>query len=427
MIERYTLAPMRDLWSDRLKYEVWKDVETAAAMAMGAPEDVVDTLMNSNVLTPSEIAEEEAVTRHDVVAFLQVWRRNLPTEAARWVHRNMTSSDLVDSANAVLLRHVNDEIEYVLRGLLVALGRHALAHRNTLRAARTHGQHAEESTWGYRAADLFAALWRAYDALGDAAQSAQVGKLSGPVGDYKYISPEEEREFCRRLGINSLPTATQVVARDGYAELVFTYSRIATAIEALALEVRLGQRTEVAELFEGFAPGQRGSSAMPHKRNPITSEQLCGLAKIVRAQVGPVLEGMALHHEQDLSHSSVERIALRTASTLTHYMIVTATRLVENLVVDVSRMAHNARLLHGDTLSAFYRNWLVSCGVQPDTAWEMVAEASGGANDLVERMAERGLPVPDGPQPPRTGPAFEFVQAAIDHLIKILRIDLGGD
>ena len=373
MIGRYTIPPMGELWSDATKYEIWRDVEVAAATAMGAPARILEILTASPAPTPDEVGVEELVTRHDVMAFLAAWRKDMPADAVGWTHRNMTSSDLVDSANAVRLRYVVDEIQTGLARLLVASGRHAIAHKSSRRVARTHGQHAEVTTWGYRVADLFMGLRRAYDSL---SRVVLTGKLSGPVGDYKYTSLEEELEFARLLGINTGVTATQVVLRDGYSELVFILSQIATLIEAFALEVRLSQRTEVGELFEGFGKGQKGSSAMPHKRNPIASEQLCGLAKLVRAQVTPIQEGIALHHEQDISHSSVERIALQTSTTLTHYMIIAATRLVDNLVVDVERMAQNLQITQGRIQSAHYRNWLVAFGIDPDLAWSLVAEAA---------------------------------------------------
>lgn len=380
MLERYTLPPMNDLWSDATKYEIWAEVEAASAIAQNAPRKVAETL--SGGFAPfdrpsvEEIETEEETTRHDVMAFVQVWRRKLDPESASWVHRNMTSSDLVDSANAVRLRYANDEIERQLHELVLAVARHALAYRNARRAARTHGQHAEASSWGYRVADITMGLRRAYVQFQDARFEAEVGKLSGPVGDYKHLSPEVESQFCRMLGINPSFTATQVVMRDGYAGLAWSLARVATVIESLALEVRLGQRTEVGELFEGISEGQRGSSAMPHKRNPVTSEQLCGLAKLVRAQVMPLLEGVALHGEQDLSHSSVERVALQTVTVLSHYMIVTAHRLVKDLVVDTRRMESNLSESQGKIQSAHYRNQLVDAGIDPDIAWGVVADAS---------------------------------------------------
>lgn len=424
MIERYTSPRFKRIWSEETKYNAWRDVEIASAKAQGCSEDILNEIESCATPPGEDIAAAEMVTQHDVAAFLQAWRGRMSTTAAGWVHRNMTSSDLVDSANALRLRWANEEIDSALAALAQALAQHAVAHRGSQRAARTHGQHAEASSWGYRVADILMGLQRARTRFVRAREVAEVCKLSGPVGDYKHVSRETEVVFAKILGLGVGLTSTQVVMRDGYADLLWSLAQIATVIEALALEVRLGQRTEVGELAEGFTAGQVGSSAMPHKRNPITSEKLCGLAKLVRAQVMPTLEGVALHHERDISHSSVERVTLVTSTTLTFHMVESATSLIRNLLVDIHQMSENTRFSEYKLRSAHFRNQLVEQGVDPDVAWSVVAEACTRAdehaegkfnlvetiNDLLEDrnyLRRRLAPVPA----PRLDHVFKYVRA----------------
>lgn len=390
MIERYTKPEMERIWSDATRVRTWAVVEVEAARAQGAPDHVIRELNdNSEWPTVAECDAEEATTRHDVVAFVQVWRRKLIAgggdEAATWVHRNMTSSDLVDTAVGMRLVSSWREIDSVLSDVISTLARHAIQHRDTVRVARTHGQHAELSTWGYRVAGFARSMERARSRLLEARYQFGRGKLSGPVGDYKRITPDQERDAMSALGLTPPPVATQVVPRDGIADFVWCCAQIATALEEQALEIRLCQRSEVGEVAEGFTAGQRGSSAMPHKRNPITAERLCGLARLIRAQVVPVLEGVAMHHERDLAHSSVERVALVEAATLTHFALVEARSLWLNLVVDANRMRHHARHAADVTLSAQLREHLVANGVDSDTAWLLVHEgAQNPHGNLVE-------------------------------------------
>lgn len=393
MIERYTTAEMRRIWSRESMLRAWTRVETESARAQGAPDHVIRSLNDSSEHpTVAECDAEEQVTRHDVVAFTQVWRRKLTKgqgvgadDAAGWVHRNMTSSDLVDTAIGLKLVESWTEIDHAVSQLIPVLVRHALQHRDTVRVARTHGQHAELSTWGYRVAGFARNLDRARWRFQDAKFLFGRGKLSGPVGDYKRITSAQELEALSELGLTVAAPATQVVPRDGIADFVWCCAQIMSALEEQALEIRLSQRTEVGELAEGFTPGQRGSSAMPHKRNPITSERLCGLARLVRAQVGPVLEGVAMHHERDLAHSSVERVALVEAATLTHFALTEALELWTNLVVNTDRMRQTAKQAADITLSAQIRDTLVASGVDSDRAWTLVHEAAKNpSGNLVE-------------------------------------------
>lgn len=394
MIERYTRPEMAAIWSEQAKIRAWVTVEVEAARVQGAPDHVIRELNDSSEWpTVAECEQEEETTRHDVVAFVQAWRRKLTKgggdEAAGWVHRNMTSSDLVDTAIGLRLVSSWREIDSVLGDVISVTARHAIQHKDTVRVARTHGQHAELSTWGYRVAGFARSLERARGRMLDARYQMARGKLSGPVGDYKRITADQERDAMSALGLTPPPVATQVVPRDGIADFVWCCAQIATALEEQALEIRLCQRSEVGEVAEGFTAGQRGSSAMPHKRNPITSERLCGLARLIRAQVVPVLEGVTMHHERDLAHSSVERVALVEAATLTHFALVEARSLWVNLVVDRDRMMHHARHAANVTLSAAIRDALVAQGVDADQAWRLVQlGAQNPHGNLVEETKQ---------------------------------------
>src|SRR6202045_3983164 len=346
MIDRYTLPEMGHIWSDAHKYELWCRVEVlvleAHAKAGTVPAEAVAPVRAAAPPTPEAVAAVEAVTDHDVIAFLTAWADNTqPRSAAAYVHYGMTSSDLLDTALAIQLTEATDLIVAKADRLVAVLRDHALAHRNTLRAGRTHGIHAEPDVWGHRVADFAFAMARCRDRLRHARQAVAVGKLSGPVGTYSNIDPAIEARVLPELGLRPAEVATQVVFRDGIAEWVSVLAMLATACEAIALEVRHGQRTEVAELAEPFSAGQKGSSAMPHKRNPIRSERICGLARLVRGYVTPVMEGMALWHEREISHSSVERVALPDAAIATDYLLHLTSGLVEGLVVDAARMRAN--------------------------------------------------------------------------------------
>ena len=315
MIERYTLPEMGHVWSEAHKYELWCQVETlvlaAHAEAGTVPAEAVAPVAAAAPPTPEAVAALEAVTGHDVIAFLSAWANNTtPREAAAYVHYGMTSSDLLDTALALQLAESTDLLTARCERLLHVLREHALEHRTTLRPGRTHGIHAEPDVWGHRVADFAFAVHRCRDRLIRARQSVAVGKLSGPVGTYSNIDPEIESEVLGKLGLRPADVATQVVLRDGIAEWVSVLALIASVCDAIAIEIRHGQRTEVAELAEPFGAGQKGSSAMPHKKNPVRAERISGLARVVRAQVVPVMEGIPLWHERDISHSSTERIAL---------------------------------------------------------------------------------------------------------------------
>ena len=381
MIERYTLPEMGQVWSDAHKYELWCRVETlvleAHARAGTVPASAVGPVRSAPPPTPEAVAAIEAVTEHDVIAFLTAWADNTePRSAAAYVHYGMTSSDLLDTALAVQLAEATDIIVTKADRLVAVLRDHALAHRNTLRSGRTHGVHAEPDLWGHRVADFAFAAARSRDRVRRAREAVAVGKLSGPVGSYSNIDPAIEAEVMPALGLRAADAATQVVMRDGIAEWVSALAVLATVCEAVALEVRHGQRTEVRELTEPFRSGQKGSSSMPHKKNPIRSERICGLARVVRSYVTPVTEGIPLWHERDISHSSVERIALPDAAIATDYLVHLTTGLVEGLVVDAARMRENMDLTNGLLYSSGVLLELVSTGMSREDAYALVQAAA---------------------------------------------------
>jgi adenylosuccinate lyase len=416
MIERYTLPEMGRVWSDAHKYELWCRIELlvleAQAQAGIVPADSVEPVRSAEIPTPEAVAAVEAVTDHDVIAFLTAWADNTtPRSAAAYVHYGMTSSDLLDTALAVQLAEASDLLIRKATRLTAVLRDHALAHRDTLRPGRTHGIHAEPDTWGHRVADFAFAMARSRDRIVRARAAVAVGTLSGPVGTYSNIDPAIEAEVMAALELRAADVATQVVMRDGIAEWVSALAVAATVCEAVALEVRHGQRTEVRELAESFRAGQKGSSAMPHKKNPIRSERISGLARVVRGYVTPVTEGIPLWHERDISHSSVERIALPDAAIATDYLFQQTTGLVEGLQVDAARMRANLDATGGLLYSSAVLLELVSAGMSREDAYGMVQAAametweSGTLfrDTLRKQAATRGQALPDA----RLDSAFE--------------------
>jgi adenylosuccinate lyase len=381
VIERYTLPEMGRVWSEEHKYELWCRIETlvleAHADAGTVPASAVAPVRAAPPPAPEAVAAAEAVTGHDVIAFLSAWADNtVPREAAAYVHFGMTSSDLLDTGLALQLTEATDLLLARCTALTATLREHALAHRATLRVGRTHGVHAEPDTWGHRVADFAFGMARCTDRLRRARDAVAVGKMSGPVGTYSNIDPAIESRVLGEIGLRPAEVATQVVMRDGIGEWVGVLSLICGVCEAFALELRLGQQTEVAELAEPFAPGQKGSSAMPHKRNPVRAERICGLARVVRAQVVPVLEGIPLWHERDISHSSAERVALPDAAIVTDFVLAETTSLVAGLTVDAARMRANLDATHGLIYSSAVLLELVSSGMSREDAYALVQAAA---------------------------------------------------
>jgi len=381
VIERYTLPEMGEVWSEAHKYALWCKVEVlvleAHAAAGRVPADAVGPVRTAPPPTPEAVAAIEAVTQHDVIAFLSAWADNTtPREAAAYVHFGMTSSDLLDTALALQLVDATDLLLAKADGLVAALRDLGLRHRDTVRVGRTHGIHGEPDVFGHRVADFAFAAARCRDRLRAARADVGVAKISGAVGTYSNIDPEVEQHVARQLGLRPADVATQVVIRDGIASWVAALAGLATVCEAVALEVRHGQRTEVRELSEPFGKGQKGSSAMPHKKNPIMSERIAGMARIVRAQYVPVLEGVPLWHERDISHSSTERIALPDAAIATDYLLHLTTRLVSGLVVDAQRMRANLDASGGLIYTSAVLLELVEAGLSREDAYALTQRAA---------------------------------------------------
>jgi adenylosuccinate lyase len=381
MIDRYTLPEMGRVWSDQHKYELWCRVETLVleehAKAGRVPADVVEPVRNALPPTPERVAEIEETTQHDVIAFLTAWADNTePRSAAAYVHHGMTSSDLLDTALAVQLTDATDVLLAKADRLVAALRDHGLAHRDTIKVGRTHGVHAEPDVWGHRVADLAFAMARSRDRLRRAREAVGVVAISGAVGTYSLIDPSVEVAVADALRLRPADASTQVVLRDGISEWVSALAVIATVCEAIALEVRHGQRTEVRELSEAFGSGQKGSSAMPHKKNPIRSERIAGLARVVRAAIVPVMEGIPLWHERDISHSSTERVFLPDAAVTTDYLLHLTTGLVENLVVDADRMRANLESTGGLIYTSSVLLELVEGGQSREGAYALVQGAA---------------------------------------------------
>jgi adenylosuccinate lyase len=381
VIDRYTLPEMGRVWSDEHKYELWCRVETlvleAHAAAGRVPADVVEPVRAAPPPSPARVAEIEETTQHDVIAFLTAWADNTsPRSAAAYVHHGMTSSDLLDTALAVQLTEATDVLLAKADRLVAVLRDHGLAHRDTIRVGRTHGVHAEPDVWGHRVADLAFATARSRDRLRAARERVGVVAISGAVGTYSLIDPSVEVAVAQALDLRPADASTQVVIRDSISEWVAALAVIATVCEAVALEVRHGQRTEVRELSEAFGSGQKGSSAMPHKKNPIRSERIAGLARVVRAAVVPVMEGIPLWHERDISHSSTERVFLPDAAITTDYLLHLTTGLVSGLVVDAERMRANLESTGGLIYTSAVLLELVEGGLSREDAYALVQSAA---------------------------------------------------
>ncbi len=345
MIPRYTPSEFADLWSPARRFDVWLEVELAACESMEqdglVPRGTAAGIRAKDIaLSPARIEEIERTTKHDVIAFL-THVEELAGLDARWLHRGMTSSDVLDTSLAVLLRDAADLLLARCDGLLAALAERAREHQKTPMIGRSHGIFAEPVTFGLALAGHHAELARGRARLRAARDEIAVGKIAGAVGTYAHLSPEIERRALAALGLAPETVSTQVVARDRHAAYFSALALVAAGIERLATNVRHWQRSEVAEAEEAFTAGQKGSSAMPHKRNPILSENLCGLSRVVRAAVIPALEDVALWHERDISHSSVERMIAPDATATLGFMLERSRALVEGLVVYPEHLKHN--------------------------------------------------------------------------------------
>ena len=371
------------MWSEERKLHAWKEVETLALEAweeLGtAPPGVAAAVRDADCPSPSEVAEREAVTNHDLAAFVDLLASRAGGEAAGWVHYGLTSSDVLDTAGGVVLRDASVLLISVLSDLFDVVRRISLEHRDTYMIGRTHGIWAEPTTFGLKLAGWAFELARDLDRLSGMRDEVSVGKISGAVGTYAHVPPAVEAHVCTALGLEIEPASTQVTGRDRHARYLTTLALVGASIERMATEIRHLQRSEVGEAMEGFRKGQKGSSAMPHKRNPILSERMTGMARLLRgyAQVG--LENVALWHERDISHSSAERVALPDASIALHYMLVKFTDLLSNLVVDVERMQANLDSTNGLVFSQAVLLALIETGMTRDEAYRIVQRNAMGA------------------------------------------------
>ena len=376
VIPRYSRPAMSAIWSDEAKLRRWLDVELAAldgwAEVGAVPRDAVDSIRaRAAAPTPERVAEIEARTHHDVAAFVDAVSEGLGDDG-RWFHYGLTSSDVLDTA---LSLQIGDAGALVLEGIdraFDAVVAQSEAHRETLTIGRTHGVHAEPTTFGLKLAGWAFALERDRARVARALEGMRVGKLSGAVGTYSAADPEVERVACERLGLEPAPSSTQILQRDRHAEVLNALALLAASLERFALELRHLARTEVREVEEPFGTGQKGSSAMPHKRNPIVSERICGLARVVRAAAVTGLENVALWHERDISHSSAERIVLPDAFLAVDYMLDRFAWLMEGLVVRAERMRENLDASHRLYFSQRLLLALVESGLARDDAYRLV-------------------------------------------------------
>jgi adenylosuccinate lyase len=372
MIERYTLPEMGAVWSLQNKFQKWLDVEIAVCEVHAEdgtiPADAVEQIKAKAAFTVERINEIEKVTDHDVIAFTTNLAENIG-DAARFVHYGLTSSDVVDTANALLLKDACDLLLAKLDGLLVVLKRRAFEFKDTPQIGRTHGIHAEPTSFGLVWALWYSETQRNRERLLKAKEQISVGKISGAVGAFAHLAPDVEERVCERLGLKAADVSTQVIQRDRYAEYLCTLAIIASTLEKIALQVRHWQRTEVREAQEKFKTGQKGSSAMPHKRNPILSERICGMARTVRANSIVGLENVALWHERDISHSSAERIVLPDSSATLDYILAKTTSLLDTLIVYPENMLKNLDLTRGLVFSGQLMLALTQKGVSREDAY----------------------------------------------------------
>jgi adenylosuccinate lyase len=398
VIERYTLPQIGVIWTEEAKYRAWLEVELAVCRARAAfgeiPEGEVEELAEKADFTIERIHEIEAQTNHDVIAFVTAVSERAG-DVARHFHFGLTSSDVLDTAGALQIKQALDLIRGEARELALLLCEMALQHRNTVMVGRTHGVHAEPTAFGHKLAVWAFEMERNLDRLAHAREVAAVGKVSGAVGTYANVDPKVEAMACEELGLKPDPASTQIVQRDRHAEVLASLAVLGSTLEKIALEIRGAQRTEVRELAEPFGHGQKGSSAMPHKRNPVLAERLCGMARMLRGYAGVGFENNALWQERDISHSSAERVVLPDATILAFYMLKTTQRILRGLHVHKDRMLENLNLGGGIVYSGRVLLALVENGMNRDDAYAIVQgaamqawEGEGGFRELLEEKAE---------------------------------------
>jgi len=394
VIPRYTREEMSRVWSDANRFQRWLDVELAAAETLAEagqiPQEAVSIMRSRAKIDVARINQLESHVKHDVIAFTMAIGESIgDPNAERWLHYGMTSNDVVDTAQALLLRDASHIIErdLILFGEVLDLRAHEFQH--TPQIGRTHGVHAEPITFGLKIANWFAENQRNIARFREAAHGVAFGKISGAVGNAAHLGPEIEEKICKRLGLGVTPVASQVIQRDRHAHYLSALALIAATLEKIALEIRHLQRTEVREAEEHFSGEQRGSSAMPHKRNPVTCEQVCGLARLVRSNMMAAYENIALWHERDISHSSVERVILPDSTILIDYMLAKMTAIVSQMRVFPERMLRNLDSTKGLVYSGQLLQDLVEKGMPRDVAYKAVQENAMAAWESDTSFRER--------------------------------------
>jgi len=380
MIPRYTRPALGQIWSDENKYQSWLAVELAASEALAelgeVPMEAASALRTHARVDVARIQQIEADVKHDVIAFTTAVAESMAAagvaESSRWFHYGLTSNDVVDTAQALQIKAASAVIREDLVRLTSILKRRALEFQHTVQIGRTHGVHAEPITFGLKLALWYDEMRRNIRRFDAAAEDLRVGKTSGAVGTFAHIGPEAEELICAKLGLQAAPISSQVLSRDLHAAYISALGLITATLEKIALEIRHLQRTEVREAEEPFGAGQKGSSAMPHKRNPVTCEQICGLARVVRSNVQAAFENIALWHERDISHSSVERVILPDSTILTDYLLAKTSWLMDGLQVNAERMRRNLDSTHGLVFSGQLLLDLSAAGMLRETAYKTV-------------------------------------------------------
>ncbi|CAK1238832.1 adenylosuccinate lyase [Fructobacillus tropaeoli] len=375
MLDRYSRPAMRDIWSLQNQYQTWLDVEIAIDEAWSKlgeiPAEDVEKIRQNATFDVARIEEIEAVTHHDIVAFTRTVSESLGDEK-KWVHFGITSTDVVDTAYGVRLKQANAILEEDLENFIAVLKKKAIEYKDTVMIGRTHGVQAEPTTFGLKIARFYSEMERNLERFKKAARGVEAGKISGAVGTFANIPPEIEQYVCERLGLHAQEISSQVLPRDLHADYMATLALIASSMEGFAVEIRSLQRSEIHEVEEKFAKGQKGSSAMPHKRNPIGSENICGLARVVRGQMVTAYENIPLWHERDISHSSVERMILPDSTSLLDYMLNRFMKIIDTLTVFPERMKSNMNLTHGLIYSQRVLLKLIETGMARETAYDLV-------------------------------------------------------
>lgn len=375
MIDRYTRPEMKEIWSDKARYQCWLDVEIAADEAWSKlgyiPAEDVEKIRQNATFTVEGINEIEAVTHHDVIAFTRDVSKSLGPER-KWVHYGLTSTDVVDTAQGLQLKKVNDILRQDIQDFMDILADRAREFKYTVCMGRTHGIHAEPTTFGLKLARWYSEMKRNQERFEHAAKGVEAGKISGAVGTFAEVDPQVEAYVCQKLGLRPQEISTQVLPRDLHAEYVAAIALVGTALENMATEVRSLQRTEIHEVEEHFAKGQKGSSAMPHKRNPIGSENICGCTRVLRGNVVTAYEDVTLWHERDISHSSAERMILPDSTALLDYMLHRFGKIIKNLDVFPDRMKHNMDETLGLIYSGRVLLKLVNSGMTREDAYDLI-------------------------------------------------------